>query len=95
MDWVADKARYDSFTEDLEMDGHAVITTDDKDIIKTERVEYKSRTKRVAMPKPVVIDMHDNTDIKADSLDADTEAEVFELKGHVDFKAEVKGDDKL
>jgi LPS export ABC transporter protein LptC len=95
MDWKSDKARFDSFTEDLEMEGHAVITTEDKDVIKTERVEYKSRTKRVYMPKPVVIKMKDNTDIKADALEANTEAEVFELKGHVDFKTEVGGEEKL
>lgn len=95
MDWTADKARFDSFTEDLEMEGHAVITTDDKDIIKTERVEYKSRTKRVHMPKPVDIKMKDGTDIKGDSLEANTEAEVFELKGHVDFRTEVKDEEKL
>ena len=95
MDWKADKARFDSFTEDLEMDGHAVITTDDKDVIKTERVEYKSRTKRVHMPTPVVIKMNDGTDIKGDALEANTEAEVFELKGNVDFRTEVKDEEKL
>lgn len=95
MDWVADKAKFDSFTEDLEMEGHAVITTEDQDVIKTERVEYKSRTKRVHMPKPVDIKMKDGTDIKSDSLEANTEAEVFELRGHVDFRTEVKDEEKL
>lgn len=95
MDWKSDKARFDSFTEDLEMDGHAVITTEDKDVIKTERVEYKSRTKRVFMPKPVDCKMIDGTDVTADTLEADTDSEIFELKGHVDFRAKVNEDDKL
>lgn len=95
MDWKADKAKFDSFTEDLEMEGHAIITTEDKDVITTEKVEYKSRTKRVHMPKPVVIKMKDGTDIKGDALEANTEAEVFEIKGHVDFKTEVKDEEKL
>lgn len=95
LDWKAKKARYDSFSEDLEMLGKVVLTTDEKDIIKTEKVAYKARTKRVQMPEQVVIQMADGTYARADSLEANSDAEVFELKGHVDFKAPTGEEDKL
>lgn len=93
--WTADKAQFDSFTEDLEIEGNAVIVTDTKDTIHTEKVEYKSRAKAVSMPKPVKIETTTGTKIKADSLEANTDAEVFELKGHVDLVTSVNDEEKL
>lgn len=93
--WKADKAQFDSFTEDLEITGKAVITTDTKDVIKTERVEYKSRQKQVFMPKHVDITMKDGTTISADELRANSEAEVMELKGRVDLLTNVNDEEKL
>lgn len=93
--WTADKAQFDSFTEDLMIEGNAVIVTDTKDTIHTEKVEYKSRAKTVAMPKPVKITTPTGTKITADSLDANTDAEIFELKGHVDLVTSVNDEDKL
>lgn len=95
MDWTADKAQFDSFTEDLEIEGNAVITTDEKDVIKTERVEYKARQKEVIMPKPVDIKTNDGTTITADGLTANTDAEVFELKGNVDLVTTANEEDSL
>jgi LPS export ABC transporter protein LptC len=93
--WTADKAQFDSFTEDLMIEGNAVIVTDTKDTIRTEKVEYKSRAKAVSMPKPVKIETTTGTKIKADSLEANTDAEVFELKGHVDLVTSVNDEEKL
>ncbi|MEB3223600.1 MAG: LPS export ABC transporter periplasmic protein LptC [Candidatus Sericytochromatia bacterium] len=95
LDWQADRAQFDSFSDDLEMAGHVVITTDDKDVIKTDKMTYKSRTKRVQMPGKVHIKMTDGTEARADSLEANSDAEVFELKGHVDFKAPTGDEEKL
>ena len=72
-----------------------MITTDTQDVIRTEKVEYNSRQKAVKMPKPVDIKTKDGTLLKADELTANTDAEVMELKGHVDFKTEVGGEEKL
>jgi LPS export ABC transporter protein LptC len=95
LDWQADRAQFDSFSDDLEMTGHVVITTDDKDVIKTEKMSYKARTKRVQMPGKVDIKMADGTEARADALEANSDAEVFELKGHVDFKAPTGEEEKL
>ncbi|MEB3330106.1 MAG: LPS export ABC transporter periplasmic protein LptC [Candidatus Sericytochromatia bacterium] len=95
LDWRADRAQFDSFSDDLEMTGSVVITTDDKDVIKTEKMTYRARTKRVEMPKKVEIKMTDGTEARADSLEANSDAEVFELKGHVDFKAPTGEEEKL
>lgn len=95
MNWTADKAQFDSFTEDLEIEGSAVITTDSEDVIKTERVEYRSRQKEVFMPKPVDIVTKDGTTITADALTADTDSEVFELKGNVDLVTTANEEDSL
>ncbi|MEB3196090.1 MAG: LPS export ABC transporter periplasmic protein LptC [Candidatus Sericytochromatia bacterium] len=95
LDWTADQARFDSFSEDLHMSGHVVLTTDDKDIIKTEELAYRARTKRVEMPKPVTITMTDGTEARGDALEANADAEVFELKGHVDFRAKAQDEERL
>jgi LPS export ABC transporter protein LptC len=95
MTWTARKAEFDSFTEDLTIQGKAVITTDTKDVIKTEKVEYKSRSKYVYMPKPVDITTKTGTHVKADSLKANADAEVFELTGHVDMTSNVNDEEKL
>lgn len=95
LDWIADKARFDSFTEDLDIDGHALVTTDEKDVIKTESIQYKSRTKAIEMPKPVDISMKKGTTMKADSLSANSDAEVMELKGHVVLDTKVNEEEKL
>ena len=95
MTWTAHKAEFDSFTEDLTIQGKAVITTDTKDVIKTEKVEYKSRSKYVYMPKPVDITMKTGTHVKADALKAHADAEVFELTGHVDMTSNVNDEEKL
>jgi LPS export ABC transporter protein LptC len=95
MTWTAAKAEFDSFTEDLTIQGKAVITTDTKDVIKTEKVEYKSRSKYVMMPKPVDIQTTKGTHVKADSLKANADAEVFELTGHVDMISPVNDEEKL
>jgi hypothetical protein len=47
------------------------------------------------MPGKVVITMADGTEARADSLEANADAEVFELKGHVDFKAPAGDEEKL
>ncbi|MDB5095835.1 MAG: hypothetical protein JWM80_256 [Cyanobacteria bacterium RYN_339] len=95
LNWVADKARFDSFTEDLNIDGHALVTTDEHDVIKTESINYKSRTKAIEMPKPVDISMKKGTTMKADSLTANSDAEVMELKGHVVLDTKVNEEEKL
>ena len=95
MTWTAKKAQFDSFTEDLVIEGKAVITTDTKDVIKTEKVEYKSRAKLVNMPQPVDIVTEKGTHVTADSLEANADAEVFELKGNVDFLTPLNDEDKL
>ena len=95
MTWTANKAQFDSFTEDLVIEGKAVITTDTKDTIHTDKVEYKSRAKLVNMPKPVKIETAQGTKVTADSMEANTDAEVFELKGHVDFVTSVNDEEKL
>lgn len=95
LNWKAKRAEFDSFTEDLSIEGSAVLTTDAGDVIKTERVEYKSRAKQVLMPKPVDIDMKDGTAITANELSANTDAEVLELKGKVDFTTNVNAEAKL
>ena len=95
MQWTAKKASFDSFTEDLLIEGNAVITTDTKDVIHTDKVEYKSRSKYVYMPKPVTIQTSKGTKVKADSLKANSDAEVFELTGHVDMTTTVNDEDKL
>ena len=95
LNWKAKRAEFDSFTEDLSIEGSAVLTTDAGDVIKTERVEYKSRAKQVLMPKPVDIDMKDGTEITANELSANTDAEVLELKGKVDFTTNVNPEAKL
>jgi LPS export ABC transporter protein LptC len=93
--WEADKARFDSFTEDLEIDGKAIVTTDEEDIIKTERIEYKSRSKAIEMPKAVDIVMKKGTTVKADALSANSDAEVMEFKGHVIFDSKVNDEEKM
>lgn len=93
--WTADKAQFDSFTEDLLIEGKAVITTDTKDTIHTDKVEYKSRAKMVYMPKPVKIETTAGTKVTADQLEANADAEVFELKGHVDLVTPVNDEEKL
>ena len=95
MTWTAKKAQFDSFTEDLKIVGNAVFTTDSDDVIKTEEVEYKSRTKMVTMPQPVDIKMKDGSTITADALEANSDAEVLELKGNVDFITNVDDEEKL
>lgn len=95
LDWTSKRAQYDSFSEDLEMDGNVVLHTDDKDVIKTEKLLYKARTKKVLMPKKVDIKMVDGTEARADSLEANSDAEVFELKGNVDFRAKAQDEEKL
>jgi hypothetical protein len=72
-----------------------VLHTDDKDVIKTEKLLYKARTKKVLMPEKVDIKMVDGTEARADSLEANSDAEVFELKGHVDFRANAQDEEKL
>lgn len=93
--WQAKRAEFDGFTEDLVIEGQAVFTTDKQDVIKTERVEYRSREQRVAMPKPVDIKTADGATITADSLEADAEAERMELKGHVVLDTPLRGDNAL
>ena len=93
--WTADKARFDSFTEDLEIEGKALVTTDEHDVIKTEKINYKSRTKAIEMPKPVDISMKKGTTMKADSLTANSDAEVMELRGHVVLDTKVNDEEKM
>jgi hypothetical protein len=95
MQWTAKKAQFDSFTEDLVIEGNAVITTDTKDVIHTDKVEYKSRSKYVYMPKPVKIETSKGTKLTGDSLKANADAEVFEITGHVDLTTKVNEDNKL
>lgn len=95
LDWKAKKAEYDSFTEDLKINGDAVITTDTKDVIKTETVEYSSRQKQVKMPKPVDIRTKDGTTITGDEMIANTDAEVMELRGRVTLETPTKDEVKL
>lgn len=95
LNWQADKAQFDSYTEDLAIDGHSVVTTDDNDVIKTEHIDYKSRTKAVEMPKPVDITQKNGTKMKADQLTANSDAEVLELKGHVVLDTKVNDEEKL
>jgi hypothetical protein len=95
MQWTAKKAQFDSFTEDLVIEGNAVITTDTKDVIHTDKVEYKSRSKYVYMPKPVKIETAKGTKLTGDSLKANADAEVFEITGHVDLTTKVNEDNKL
>lgn len=89
--WVGDQARYDAFDEQLDITGHAVITTDAKDTIRTERIEFRQRTKQIDMPKPVAIAMVDGTKVTSLAMSANTEAEVFEFKGKVRMVAPMKG----
>lgn len=95
MQWTAKKASFDSFTEDLIIEGNAVVTTDTKDTIHTEKVEYKSRSKYVYMPKKVKIETAKGTKLTGDSLKANADAEVFEVTGHVDLITKVNEDNKL
>lgn len=95
LDWKAKKAEYDSFTEDLKIDGDAIITTDTQDVIKTETVEYSSRQKKVNMPKPVDIRTKDGTIMKGNEMTANTDAEVMELRGNVSLVTPTKDEVKL
>ncbi|HEY9722131.1 MAG TPA: LPS export ABC transporter periplasmic protein LptC [Oscillatoriaceae cyanobacterium] len=87
--WQGDHAQYDSFTHDLAIDGHVIITTDVGDVIKTEHVDYNAIQKQVQLPKPVTVAMKDATDVKADTLKANTGAQVLEMQGHVDLLTNV------
>lgn len=93
--WKANKAQFDAFSEDLTIEGSAVMTTDTQDTLKTEKVEYKSGQKRVFMPEPVAITTKDGSTIKADALEANVDAEVMELKGRVDLVTPVNEEVKL
>lgn len=93
--WEAKRAQFDGFTEDLVMEGKAVITTDKKDVIKTEKVEYRAREQHVVMPKPVDIKTADGMSITGDTLDADAQAERMEIKGHVVLDTPLRGDNAL
>ncbi|MEB3285516.1 MAG: LPS export ABC transporter periplasmic protein LptC [Candidatus Sericytochromatia bacterium] len=95
LDWTAKRAQFDSFSEDLEMNENVVLHTDDNDVIKTQKLLYKARTKKVLMPEKVDIKMTDGTEAVADSLEANSDAEVFELKGNVDFRAKAQDEEKL
>ncbi|MNT79545.1 hypothetical protein D3C72_2188880 [compost metagenome] len=85
MDWVADKAEYDSLSEAMTIKGNAVFTTDEQDVIKTEEVFYSSRLKEMRMPKPVELVSHNGTTIKANQATADIEIEAVDLKGNVEL----------
>jgi LPS export ABC transporter protein LptC len=93
--WKADKAQFDSFSEDLAIDGHTLVTTDENDVIKTAHIDYKSRTKVVDMPKPVDINMKNGTKMTADALTANSDAELMELKGHVVLDTKVNDEEKM
>jgi len=95
VDWESDKATYDTVTEGLTMEGNVVIVTDDRDRITTARLEYQSREKRLMMPQKTLIVTNDKTRIRADAIEANTEAEVFELKGHVHVSTDLEEGDRL
>lgn len=87
--WTGDRAQFDGFTHDLSIDGHVVITTDVGDVIKTAHLDYNSVQKQVQLPKPVNVAMKDGTTVTADSLKANTGAQVLEMQGHVDLLTNV------
>lgn len=85
VDWVADKAEYDSLSEAMTIKGNAVFTTDEQDVITTEEVFYSARLKEVRMPQPVELLSHNGTFIKADRATADIEIEAVDLRGNVEL----------
>lgn len=95
VDWVADKAEYDSLSEAMTIKGNAVFTTDEQDVIKTDEVFYSARLKEVRMPKPVELVSHRGTTIKANQATADIEIEAVDLKGNVELTSPLNSQEGL
>lgn len=95
VDWVAEKAEYDSLSEAMTIKGNAVFTTDEKDVIKTDEVFYSARLKEVRMPKPVELLSHNGTTIKADQATADIEIEAVDLRGNVELTSPLNSQEGL
>jgi len=95
VDWVAKKAEYDSLSEAMTIQGDAVFTTDEQDVIKTDEVFYSARLKEVRMPKPVELVSHNGTTIKADRATADIEIEAVDLNGNVELTSPLNSQEGL
>ncbi|MBC7542583.1 MAG: hypothetical protein H7338_07625, partial [Candidatus Sericytochromatia bacterium] len=68
----------------LSITGKAVIRTDAKEEVRTEKVNYLAENEKVEIPgKVTIIGEKGRPKIVADKLDADLKLEVLDLKGHV------------
>ena len=89
-DWTANRAEYDTYAESLKLQGNAVLVTDEKDELKTELLEYRTRQNSVAIPKKMTFLSHDKSRIAADQASADIKLEKLDLKGKVSVFSPMK-----
>lgn len=93
-DWVADRAEFDTYAESLRLKGHVIITTDEKDQVKTDTVEYRSREKLVLMPQPLTFRSHEEATVAARQATADMRIDTLDLKGRVKVHSRLKQNGK-
>jgi lipopolysaccharide export system protein LptC len=94
--WDSDEAEYDTETEDLTLRKNVKVVTDDKDIIKTDELQWKNSQQKAISNKRTTITGHEGHPIiKADSLEAETKMDVLNLKGNVEIITELTEDQKL
>lgn len=88
--WVADRATYDTYGEFLRLEDHAKLVTDDKDELKSDQIEYRSRQNMVAITKPLHFSNKKKLKITSDGATVDIKFEVLDLKGRVAVDSPLK-----
>jgi hypothetical protein len=94
--WNADKAEYNTDTEDLNLKQNVNIITDDKDSIKTEEMHWNNSKQKATSDKRTVIVAHKGHPvIHADSVEGDVKLDILNLKGHVEITTELTDEQQL
>ncbi len=94
--WNADKAEYNTETEDLNLKQNVKIITDDKDSIKTEEMHWNNANqKAVSDTRTTIIGHKGHPVIYADKVEGDIKLDILNLKGHVEINTELTEEQQL
>lgn len=88
---TADGGEYNRKTEDFYLNNNVVVTSVDGQVLKTDRLMYKQKSKQMSSGKVEII--KDDVKVSANEMNVDIDQEIYDFSGEVYVEFEI--DDKV